>query len=154
MQKLDNTLALFFLIPLLLDRYTKYLVTSNIWYSQEICSFFNIYITHNRGIAWSIADQMESAHVSWLTVIIACILVYFAWYLKSVSHHRSMTKACLLIISGGFSNFFDRLCYGSVIDFLQFHWGSWYFPVFNIADASITLGGIWLLYCVLFDESA
>jgi signal peptidase II len=72
--------------------------------------------------------------------------------MKSIVHHFGMTIACLLILAGGISNFCDRLWYGSVIDFIQLHLSDWYFPVFNVADISITLGAIALTYFVLLSD--
>ena len=150
--KFDKTLFACFTIPLVLDRFTKYLVISNLWPSKAITAFFDICLTHNQGIAWGIGNQMETEQSSWLHLLIAGVLLYFAWYMKSmIRDHKSMA-ACLFIISGGISNFFDRLWYGTVIDFIQLHAFGWYFPVFNVADISITIGAILLIYFVLFDD--
>lgn len=152
MLKFDKLLAWSFVVPFVLDRLTKYLVINDILQSQEVFSFFNIYITYNHGIAWGIGHQWNYTSLSWLTVLIACVLVYFVWYMKTVAHNQSMTIACLLVISGGLSNFIDRIWYGSVIDFIQLHFNNLYFPVFNIADISISLGAFLLIYCVMTDN--
>lgn len=125
---------------------------SNVWHTQTINDFFNLYLTHNHGIAWGIGSQWYTDTFYLLTGLIAFVLIYFIWYMKSITHHRQMFAACLLIISGGISNFFDRLWYGSVIDFIQLHIADWYFPVFNVADISITIGAIFLVYFVLLDD--
>jgi signal peptidase II len=57
--------------------------------------------------------------------------------------------ALALIMGGAIGNAVDRLLYGHVIDFLDFHWASWgHFPAFNIADSAITIGAI----LFIFDE--
>lgn len=139
-------------MPLILDRITKYCIISGFWQSQTINSFFNIYLTHNHGIAWGIGSQLQTHAFFEINVLVGIVLVYFMWYMKSIIHHGNLFSACLLIIAGGISNFFDRLWYGSVIDFIQLHLNNWYFPVFNIADISITLGTVLLIYFALFDE--
>ena len=53
--------------------------------------------------------------------------------------------ALALILGGALGNAIDRLLYGHVIDFLQFHWGGWAFPSFNVADSAITLGAVLLI---------
>jgi signal peptidase II len=144
---------LIFLITFLLDRITKYLVISEIIQTQMITDFFNIFVTFNRGIAWGIGSDLHDTHTFMLYTFIACVLIYFIYYLKEVLHSKVLTAACMFILSGGISNFIDRIWYGSVIDFIQLHWGDWYFPVFNVADVSITIGAaIFLLGIFVFPE--
>lgn len=150
--KFDKTFLVFFAIPFIADRITKYFILSGFWQSQSIYSVVNIYLTHNHGIAWGIGSQMHTHEYFLLNLLIGIVLVYFMWYMKSIISHHNLLSACLLIIAGGISNFFDRLWYGSVIDFIQFHIADWYFPVFNIADVSITIGALLLIYFVFFDE--
>jgi signal peptidase II len=62
------------------------------------------------------------------------------WMLRS---HAGQTLFCLaisLILGGAVGNVVDRLLHGYVIDFLDFFWGRWHFPAFNMADSAITLG--------------
>ena len=57
--------------------------------------------------------------------------------------HAGQTLFCLaisLILGGAVGNVIDRLLHGYVVDFLDFFWGHWHFPAFNIADSAITLG--------------
>lgn len=144
--------SLFFIVPFLLDRYTKYLVLINVIQSNVVTAFFNFYVTFNRGIAWGIGNELHGTHTIMLNTFIACVLIYFAFYMRHMLHNNYLTVACMLILAGGISNFIDRVWYGSVIDFLQFHWGDWFFPVFNVADISITLGALLLLYGIIFTE--
>ncbi len=150
--KFDKIAFAFLVISFILDRITKFFVTSELCQLQTINQFFNIYVTHNHGIAWGIASNLESSEFNWIVLITALVLVYFAWYIKSIAHDINMLRACMLILAGGMSNFCDRLLHGSVIDFIQLHIGEWYFPVFNVADISITFGTIMLIYFALFDE--
>jgi len=55
------------------------------------------------------------------------------------------TCPIILILSGAFSNLIDRLCYGCVIDFIDLK----FWPIFNLADAFITIGGIMIVICLL-----
>jgi signal peptidase II len=62
------------------------------------------------------------------------------WMLRS---HAGQTLFCLaisLILGGAVGNVIDRLLHGYVVDFLDFFWGRWHFPAFNVADSAITLG--------------
>jgi signal peptidase II len=53
-----------------------------------------------------------------------------------------------MIMGGAIGNVVDRLLHGYVVDFIQVHYGGWYFPAFNLADSAITLGAI----CLILDE--
>ena len=146
--KFDKIAVACFALSCALDRFTKYCVISELWPSQTINQFFNIFLTHNHGIAWGLGSSLHTPEFCWLTLLIIFVLAYFAWYMRSIAHHQGMLRACMFVVAGGVSNLCDRLWYGSVIDFIQLHIGDWYFPVFNIADVSITLGAILLIYFV------
>jgi signal peptidase II len=144
--------SLFFCVPFLLDRVTKYLVVSGQIESQEITSFFNVYLTYNQGIAWSIGSGLDGLYFVAGMFLIASILLYFAWYIRLVALHSGMLASCFLVLSGGVSNFIDRIFFIGVVDFIQLHAVDWYFPVFNVADVAITCGAICLSYFFLRDE--
>lgn len=137
---------LIFLISFFLDRITKYWVITGFMQPQVVYDYFNIYITFNRGIAWGIGSDLHAWYTNILYAFIGCLLIYFIYYLKNILHNTVLSIACVLILAGGLSNFIDRVWYGAVIDFIQLHWNEWYFPVFNIADVSITFGALFLLY--------
>ncbi|MCX5924363.1 MAG: signal peptidase II [Candidatus Dependentiae bacterium] len=143
-----------FALPLFLDRITKYLIVNEIWETQTITSFFNLYFTYNRGIAWGIGSGLDQQYAMLTTFVVAAVLFYFAWYMRLVADNHKMLGSCLLILSGGLSNFFDRLWFGGVVDFIQLHYAGWYFPVFNIADVSITVGAMFLSYFFLSDDKS
>lgn len=135
-----------FLASFFLDRLTKYWIITGFIKPQVVCSFFNIYVTFNRGIAWGIGSDLHDWYTKILYLFIACLLLYFIYYLKNILHNKILSIACMFILSGGISNFIDRIWYGAVIDFIQLHLHEWYFPVFNVADISISFGAALLLY--------
>jgi signal peptidase II len=141
MLKYVNYFLIFF-VTFLLDRITKYFVIKEFITSQIITEYFNIFVTFNRGIAWGIGGDLHDTYTMMLYAFIGCVLLYFIYYLKEVFHNKILATACMFIVSGGISNFIDRIWYGSVIDFVQLHYNDWYFPVFNVADVSITIGAI------------
>ena len=144
---------LIFVMTFLLDRISKYWVITEFIENQEVNDFFNIFVTFNRGIAWGIGGDLHDTYTKILYAFIACVLIYFIFYLKEFFHNMIFAIASVFILSGGISNFIDRIWYGSVIDFIQLHWGDWYFPVFNVADVSITIGAvIFLLAVFLYQE--
>ena len=70
------------------------------------------------------------------------------WMLKSHPGQKLFAFAMASILGGAIGNVLDRILYGYVVDFLDFHWKGWHFPAFNVADSAITLGAI----CLILDE--
>ena len=70
------------------------------------------------------------------------------WLLKSHSGQKLFALALACILGGAIGNVIDRLLYGYVVDFLDFHWHHWHFPAFNVADSAITIGAA----CLILDE--
>ncbi|MNJ64387.1 Lipoprotein signal peptidase [compost metagenome] len=64
------------------------------------------------------------------------------WYLQKVKRlpNKLLPIALSLVLGGTFGNFIDRLLTGEVVDFLQFNFGSYTFPIFNVADSCIVIG--------------
>lgn len=112
-----------------------------------IPGFFYLTYVRNTGAAWG----MFSGFSGWLTLfsLAALILiVVFRNRLIDDSLRHRLAFACIL--SGVIGNLCDRLRYGYVIDFLDFHFGSYQFPVFNVADSAICIGaGLYLLDALL-----
>jgi signal peptidase II len=68
-------------------------------------------------------------------VVVAGLMVWL-WRTSSLL----VGLALGLIAGGAVGNVIDRLRFGAVTDFLDFHWGEWHFPAFNLADSAITVG--------------
>lgn len=127
-----------------LDRLTKLIVTSNLLYNQSlpvIKGIFHITLVHNRGAAFGILKNQVPLFI--FTSVFAIILIYLN--LKDKSHGKLYTVSLSLILAGALGNLIDRLLLGYVIDFLDFR----IWPVFNIADSSITIGVILMGYSIL-----
>lgn len=136
------------ILMVLADQLTKWLITVFIPYGGDIRiipDFFDISHVLNTGAAWGILNQ----HTVLLSVVtlIACLLIV---YLLIVSVNAWLTSALLMILSGAVGNLIDRIFRGEVVDFLSFHFGSYDFPSFNVADICITCGCILLLIIVIF----
>lgn len=147
-------ISLLFLISFMLDRWTKYLVLQGVLESCMINNWLNVCVAYNRGIAWGIGSDSFFNNGFVLPVIIFCVLAYFTWYMYQCIHDTMLITACALILSGGVSNLCDRISYGRVIDFIQLHYGDWYFPVFNVADVSITVGALLLCMHIIWSPKA
>jgi signal peptidase II len=140
-------LALFIIIA---DQFTKVLVMGyfRLGESLTVTSFFNLVRAHNSGAAFSFLASAAGWQRWFFTAIGIAAAIFIVWMLRSHSGQRLFSFALACILGGALGNVIDRLLHGHVIDFLQFHWGGWYFPAFNVADAAITVGAA----CLILDE--
>ncbi|MFM7005111.1 MAG: signal peptidase II [Limnohabitans sp.] len=130
------------LIILMLDQLTKIAVVGAFQLGETlpITSFFNLVRVHNPGAAFSFladAGGWQRWFFTGLGVLAAGVMVYL------LRMHAGQTLFCLalsLLLGGAVGNVIDRLLYSYVIDFLDFYYGSWHFPAFNVADSAITVG--------------
>ena len=67
------------------------------------------------------------------------------WLMRLQRQQWLLSLALALVLGGAVGNLWDRMYYGHVIDFISVHWGTSYFPTFNIADAGISVGACLLL---------
>jgi signal peptidase II len=138
------------LVVVLLDQFSKTWVIGafELNHSQPITSFFNLVRVHNSGAAFSFLAG-ASGWQRWFFVVLGTVASGFiVWMLKK---HPTQTLFCFavsMIMGGALGNVIDRLLHGHVVDFIQLHYGGWYFPAFNLADSAITLGAI----CLVLDE--
>ena len=135
------------LLILIADQFTKILIIGSyrLGDSTFITSFFNIVRAHNTGAAFSFLAG-ASGWQRWLFTGIGVVAtVFIVWMLRSHPGQKLFSFSLACILGGAIGNVVDRLLYGYVVDFLQFHWGGWYFPAFNIADSTITIGAVGLI---------
>ena len=117
-----------------------------------LTSFLNSYLVWNSGIAFglfSLSNELTYNFFTALIAVINLIIVYLAVVTKDFRRYFF-----LLILGGSFGNLFDRLFYGSVPDFIDFHIGNFHWFIFNIADIFITVGVICLILAELLYKKA
>ncbi|THF73837.1 signal peptidase II [Cohnella fermenti] len=103
-----------------------------------IGNFFLITSIRNRGAAFGILQEKRFFFILITLVVVVAILWYLHRTYKSGS--RLMLFALATVLGGAVGNFLDRALFGEVVDFLQFNFGSYTFPIFNMADVSICVG--------------
>ena len=142
-------LGLAFVI-LLVDQFTKVLIVGfyQLGDSTVVTSFFNVVRWHNTGAAFSFLAGSAGWQRWFFTTIGVLAAALILWLLKSHSGQKLFAFALACILGGAIGNVIDRLLYGYVVDFLNFHWKHWHFPAFNVADSAITLGAA----CLILDE--
>jgi signal peptidase II len=138
-------------IVFLADQFTKALIMSNFQLGEArvvFVDYFNIVRVHNTGAAFSFMASAGGWQRWVFTAIGVLAAVFISVLLKSHASQKLFAFALACILGGALGNVIDRILYGYVVDFLDFFWGIWHFPAFNLADSAITLGAI----CLLMDE--
>ncbi len=130
-----------------LDQLTKFIVhsTMNLYDSIQVVPYLlNFTYIRNEGIAFGI--YFEGAETIFIALPIL-ITIYLFYLLKSEEFQDKFSQIGLfLIIAGAVGNIIDRIFRGYVVDFIDFHLNGMHWYVFNIADSSVTIGLIFLLY--------
>ncbi|HEY0431018.1 MAG TPA: signal peptidase II [Pyrinomonadaceae bacterium] len=118
-----------------------------------ITGFFDFIYTENRGIAFGQLQEGGSfGRWGFVVLAIAAALAVFFYFLRTPRNDDRVLGACALLLAGILGNLTDRARLGYVIDFIVLHAGSWHWPTFNVADASITVGALLLAYDLLFEK--
>ncbi|MFT3955028.1 MAG: signal peptidase II [Piscinibacter sp.] len=135
------------LAVILLDQFTKTLILGyfQLGDSRTVTSFFNVVRVHNTGAAFSFLAGASGWQRWFFVGLGAAAAVFIVWMLRSHGGQRLFSWALALILGGALGNVVDRLLHGYVVDFIQVHYGGWYFPSFNIADSAITVGAALLI---------
>ena len=138
-------------IVILCDQLSKITITKTFQLGEEkfITSFFNLVLAYNKGAAFSFLSNAGGWQRHFFTAIGVGAAIYIVFLLKKHGGQRMFSWALALILGGAVGNVIDRIAYGHVVDFLDFHWsGIGHFPAFNIADSAICLG----VFLFILDE--
>ncbi|KZD12130.1 signal peptidase II [Oceanibaculum pacificum] len=111
--------------------------------------FFNLTPVWNRGVSFGLL----SSHQDWMPYILSAVALAISigmlvWLRRATP--GLLALALGLVIGGAIGNVIDRLRYGAVVDFLDFHISGYHWPAFNIADAAICVGVLLILWYELF----
>lgn len=130
-------------VTFLLDLGSKYLVVKNfdLYDSINILPMFNLTYVRNYGAAFSFLadhDGWQKYFFIILAIGISLMLLYFL--AKNSATQKLQNTAYTLIIGGALGNMADRSYHGFVVDFFDFYWDIYHYPVFNVADIAISIG--------------
>lgn len=133
-------------VVLVLDQLTKWLILA--WVQPvppiEVTGFFNIVLVWNEGVSFGMLQGLGD-HGLWViggfaVVICAVLLVWLA------RETRPLTRFALgLVLGGAIGNLIDRVRFGAVVDFLDFHAFGYHWPAFNVSDSAIVIGAALLV---------
>jgi signal peptidase II len=122
--------------------------------SVPVTGFFNLVLVFNQGAAFSFLSN-AGGWQKWFFVMLA--LGISAWLVAMLRRHVAETllpAALALVLGGALGNVIDRLRFGAVTDFLDFHAAGWHWPAFNVADSAITVGVVLLLWQQLIHKES
>jgi len=138
------------LLILLADQFTKIWIigTYQLGDSLPLSSFFNLVRVHNSGAAFSFLAQAGGWQRWFFTGLGSVAALLMIWMLTQHAGQRLFGFAIACVLGGAVGNVIDRVLYGYVVDFLDFHYAGIHFPAFNLADSAITLGAA----CLILDE--
>ena len=134
---------------LTLDQLSKQVVAStfSLGESLSVTSFFSWSYVQNSGAAFSLlADSGNNQRYFLLSVSLIASLALIVWMYKTAPTLRQRLLGQSILLAGAVGNLIDRVLYGSVIDFIDLHYGGFYWPVFNLADSFILIGVALLLF--------
>tara|TARA_B100000941_G_C28094947_1_gene345436 strand:- start:43 stop:528 length:486 start_codon:yes stop_codon:yes gene_type:complete len=123
----------------LLDRYSKFQIL-NFFNDTSfyVNDFLNLSLVWNTGIGFGLLSFEKSIYYNSTTFLIGLIIVILLYFV--IKSERTEKIIFSIIIGGALGNFYDRLIFKAVPDFIDFHYGSFHWFTFNLADVFITLG--------------
>jgi signal peptidase II len=126
----------------LADRLTKWVMLE--WLrpgeTVEVTGFFNLVLVYNRGAAFSFLADAPGWQTPFFVAVALIASGVVSWMLWRHPARMLLCAGLALILGGALGNLWDRLAWGAVADFLDFHAFGWHWPAFNIADSAITVG--------------
>lgn len=134
-----------------LDQISKAIVLATVGFNEVIyfAPFWNWVLTFNPGAAFSFLADQPGWQRWFFTGLALAVSAWIALELKKHPEQKLMSLALTLIMGGALGNVIDRVRFGAVVDFIQWHVAGWYWPAFNVADSAITLGAVLLFLASL-----
>ena len=131
-------------VVVVLDQLTKWAILSWLDRAIALTPFFNLVVVWNRGVSFGMFDSAGALGPWVLSALALAVVIALLVWLRRVEH--PLTGSALgLIIGGAMGNLIDRVRFGAVVDFLDFHALGWHWPAINVADSAICVGAVLLL---------
>lgn len=122
-----------------------------VFLTRELLPVLNLHMVWNQGISFGLLDTNEPLMAYVFTGISVAISLGFLVWLVMADRFLTVVSTSL-IVGGAIGNAIDRVRFRAVADFIEFHIGDFYFPVFNFADICITIGAVGIAWAVLFEQ--
>ena len=147
-------LSLIFLI-FISDRLSKFYIINesakNLGNFILETNYLNIRLIWNEGIAFGLLSFNSRFFYNSLSILIL-VIIFIILYM--ITQSNGLKKySLILIFSGALGNFYDRIFYQAVPDFIDFHINNFHWFIFNLADIYITLGVLFMIVLEIFDKN-
>jgi signal peptidase II len=135
-------------LVILLDQAVKFWISSHFYYleSYPVTGFFNLVLWHNTGASFGMLNNAGGWQRWLFSAIAALASVWIIWLMRKHQQQKLFCIGLVFILGGALGNLIDRLLFGYVVDFLDFHWNESHFAAFNVADSAINIGAAILLW--------
>jgi signal peptidase II len=110
-----------------------------------VAPFFNLVLVFNTGAAFSFLATAQGWQTFFFAAIAVVASLVIGFLILRNAGKALFCSGLALILGGALGNLYDRLVYGKVVDFLDFHAAGWHWPAFNVADSAITVGAAILI---------
>lgn len=146
-----------FAILVIIDQFTKFVITQSMAYQGMrpiIDDFLSFHYVRNTGSAFSMfADKSWGiTMLSIISMIALAVMLFLAYFVLYKFRSRRLSIILLFLSAGTLGNLIDRVRLDYVIDFIRFDFGSYTFPIFNVADIYVTCSCILLAICLIFSN--
>ena len=145
------------ILIIILDQISKDFVSHHLSVGQSvyIFTFLNFTLNYNFGAAFGFLGAENGWQIVFFSTISVTVSIVLIVWLSRIAHSKiMMIQGFSLIIGGALSNFIDRVRFGYVTDFIDFHIKDWHFAIFNIADSAICAGVfLWIMNILLTPQS-
>lgn len=131
-----------------LDQWSKAFTLKHVMPTDRVtwAPFFNIRLAFNTGASYGFLANASGWQTTFFSVMaIVTTIILIVWLIRLAYNDYVLCMALSLIVAGAVGNLIDRLRLSYVVDFFDFHIGTWHFATFNVADSCITIGVILLV---------
>lgn len=137
------------ILVIALDQFSKWLAYTHLAMHDPmpLLPFFNLTLSHNMGAAFGFLGT-AGGWQRWFFIILGIALsaLILVWLYRLPRNQPWNACAFALILGGALGNIYDRVAWGYVVDFFDFHINTWHYATFNVADSAICIGiTMWLI---------
>ena len=135
-------------VVVLLDQLSKWIVLGTLQFGETrvVAPFWIWVLTFNPGAAFSFLSDAGGWQRWFFTVLSLGVSGWIVALLRRHCNEFRLSLALTLVLGGAIGNVIDRIRFGAVVDFIQWHVADYYWPAFNVADSAITLGAALLIW--------
>lgn len=124
-----------------------------VYETLSVLPFFNLTLAYNEGAAFSFLSDQGGWQRWFFAFVAAFVTIVLVIWLSRLKDEKVLAISLALVIGGAIGNLIDRLMLGYVIDFLDFFYGQYHWPAFNVADIAISVGVFLMFVDALFGQS-